>query len=55
MSWTKAQIEQIPEVYRDFMLALKPVIDSRKCGAVLKITGIPHPLRTDLRVLADQL
>jgi hypothetical protein len=39
MTWTAEQIEQIPEVYRDFMLVLKSIPDSR--DSVLKITGIP--------------
>ena len=29
MTWTAEQIEKIPEVYRDFMLVLKPIPDSR--------------------------
>src|SRR4051794_18467259 len=39
MTWTAEQIEQIPEVYRDFMLVLKAIPDSRH--SVLKISGIP--------------
>src|SRR5436309_2245310 len=39
MQWSKEQLEKIPEVYQDFMLILRPVIDSR--DAVLKISGIP--------------
>jgi hypothetical protein len=39
MTWTREQLEQIPEVYRHFMLALKPVIDSR--DKVLQITAVP--------------
>lgn len=39
MTLTRDQIEQIPEVYREFLLVLKPILDSR--GAVLKISGIP--------------
>lgn len=42
MTWTPEQIEQIPDVYRDFLLALKPVVDSRQPEAVLKVTGIPY-------------
>lgn len=41
MAWTTDKLQQIPEVYRDFMLVLKPVIDSRKPGTLLRITGIP--------------
>ena len=40
MSWTKDQIEQIPDVYRDFMRTLWPIIRSRDPEEVLKITGI---------------
>ena len=39
MTWTTEQIEQIPEVYRDFMLVLKAIPDSRR--AVVQISGIP--------------
>ncbi|MEO6811783.1 MAG: hypothetical protein ABI353_21965 [Isosphaeraceae bacterium] len=39
MTPTREQIEQIPEVYREFLLVLKPIPDSR--GAVLEINGIP--------------
>src|ERR1700704_1690883 len=39
MSWTPEQIEQIPEVYRDFMLVLKPIPDSGQ--HVLRSNGIP--------------
>jgi hypothetical protein len=41
MTWTKEKLTQFPEPYRDFMLMLKPVVDSRKPGTVLRITGIP--------------
>jgi hypothetical protein len=41
MVWTKEKLEQIPEVYRDFMMILKPVVDSQKPGTILRITGIP--------------
>jgi hypothetical protein len=40
MTWTPEQLEQIPEVYRDFMTVLKPVLDSKAPGRVLKINGI---------------
>lgn len=39
MPWTREQIEQIPEVYRDFMVTLWPIIRSRQ--DVLRINGIP--------------
>src|SRR5690348_789 len=39
MPWTREQIEKIPEVYRDFMMALKPVIDTRQ--SVMTIAAIP--------------
>jgi hypothetical protein len=39
MPWTSEQIEKIPSVYRDFMLALKPVLDTRQ--SVLTIAAIP--------------
>jgi hypothetical protein len=41
MVWTNEKIQQLPEIYRDFMFILKPVIDSKRPGAVLRITGIP--------------
>jgi hypothetical protein len=41
MTWTLEKLATIPEVYRDFMTVLKPVIDSRDPKAILKITGIP--------------
>lgn len=37
---TPEQIEQIPRVYRDFLLALKPVIDSESMP--VRISGIPR-------------
>lgn len=40
MTWTLEKLETIPEVYRDFMMILKPVIDTRAPEAVLKITGV---------------
>ena len=40
MTWTVERLEQIPEVYRDFMLVLKPVVDSKVPGVVLRINGI---------------
>src|SRR5262245_17190218 len=39
MTWTKSQLEQVPEVYRDFMTQLIPIIDSRQ--SPLRINGIP--------------
>ena len=47
MVWTNEKIRQLPEVYRDFMLILKPVIDSRKPGTMLRITGIPFGMFVD--------
>jgi hypothetical protein len=41
MVWTKDKLAQFPSPYRDFLLMLKPVIDSRKPGTLLRITGIP--------------
>jgi hypothetical protein len=41
MAWTKEKLEQIPEVYRDFLMVLKPIVDSRKPGTILRTTGIP--------------
>jgi hypothetical protein len=40
MTWTVEQLEQIPEVYRDFMIVLKPVLDSKAPGRLLRINGI---------------
>lgn len=40
MPLTQEQIEQIPKVYRDFMIALKPILDSR--AAPVRINGIPR-------------
>jgi hypothetical protein len=47
MTWTLEKLETIPEVYRDFMMVLKPVIDSRDPGELLKITGIPFRMFID--------
>jgi hypothetical protein len=41
MSLTKMQVERLPEVYRDFMLALAPVVESKREGSVMKIGGVP--------------
>jgi len=41
MGWTSEKLARIPEVYRDFMTVLQPVIDSRKPDVVLKMTAIP--------------
>ena len=41
MALSKAQVEQIPEVYRDFLLALSPVVESRREGSVVRIGGVP--------------
>lgn len=40
MTWTLEQLERIPEVYRDFMIVLKPVLDSKTPGRVLRINAI---------------
>lgn len=40
MTWTAEQLQQIPEVYRDFMIILKPVLDSKAPGRVLRINAI---------------
>ncbi|MHB1425462.1 MAG: hypothetical protein ACYC3I_20025 [Gemmataceae bacterium] len=40
MTWTAEQLARIPEVYRDFMIVLKPVLDSKAPGRVLRINGI---------------
>lgn len=67
MNWTQEQLEQLPQVYRDFLMVLKPVVDSRAPHAVLRITGIPFSRIYDalsnayeydadqVRGLADQL
>ncbi len=47
MTWTPEKLQQIPEIYRDFMLTLKPVIDSRDHHVVLKINGIPFGMIFD--------
>ena len=39
MPWTREQIEKIPDVYRDFMIALKPIIDTRQ--SVMTIAALP--------------
>jgi hypothetical protein len=38
MTWTREQLEEIPEIYRDFMLTLKPILDTR--DKVLKINAV---------------
>jgi hypothetical protein len=40
MNWTKKQLDQVPEVYRDFMLILEPILDSKEPGRVLKVSGV---------------
>jgi hypothetical protein len=40
MTWTPEQLQQIPEVYRDFMIILKPVLDSKMPGRILRINAI---------------
>ena len=41
MTWTPERLGQIPEVYRDFMTVLRPILETRDPRAVLKIEGIP--------------
>jgi hypothetical protein len=67
MVWTHDKILQIPEEYCDFMLTLKPVIDSKLPGTILRITGIPFGrivglltskydyTADDIRIMADTL
>lgn len=38
-SWTPDQIDRIPSVYKDFMLALREVVDSE--SRPIKVSGIP--------------
>jgi hypothetical protein len=40
MNWTQEMLDRVPEVYRDFMLTLKPIVDSRQPNVVLRINGI---------------
>jgi hypothetical protein len=40
MTWTQEMLDRVPAVYRDFMLTLKPVVDSRQPDVVLRINGI---------------
>jgi hypothetical protein len=47
MTWTLEKLETIPEVYRDFMMILKPVVDSRAKDIVMKFTGIPFGMVYD--------
>jgi hypothetical protein len=67
MTWSSDQIHQIPEVYVDFLLALRAVIETRRGKRVLKVTAIPYGrifeyLRTkhglephEIREIADTL
>lgn len=41
VEFTKDYVSKIPEPHRDFLLSLWPIIDSRRTGAVLRISGIP--------------
>jgi hypothetical protein len=41
MALTKAQVEKLPDVYRDFLLSLAPVLESKREGAIMKIGGVP--------------
>src|SRR5947207_287274 len=29
MTWTRERLEEIPEIYRDFLLTLKPILETR--------------------------
>ncbi|HEX5271606.1 MAG TPA: hypothetical protein VFW33_14010 [Gemmataceae bacterium] len=40
MVWTQEKLAQIPAQYRDFLLMLKPVVNSRKPGTILHINAI---------------
>jgi hypothetical protein len=42
MTFTKEKIDSIHPVYRDFLLALKPVIDTRKRGAVIQVGAVHY-------------
>jgi hypothetical protein len=67
MVWTHERILTIPEEYRDFMLTLKPILDSRRPGVILRTTAIPfgkivgllkskYDYSSDeIRILADTL
>ncbi|HEY2415309.1 MAG TPA: hypothetical protein VGI40_23905 [Pirellulaceae bacterium] len=41
MALTKSQVEKLPDVYRDFMLTLAPVLRSKQEGAVMQIKAVP--------------
>lgn len=41
MALPQDKLEEIPEVYRDFLTVLKPVLDSKAPGVILRITAIP--------------
>jgi hypothetical protein len=41
MALTKEQVERLPPVYRDFLLALASVVESKREGAVVRIAGVP--------------
>jgi hypothetical protein len=38
---TKEQVDQLKPIDRDFMMVLRPVMDTREAKAALRITGIP--------------
>lgn len=40
MVWTHEKMLQIPEEYRDFMLILKEVVDSKRPETILRVTGV---------------
>jgi hypothetical protein len=39
MAWTAEKVRQVPEIYRDFMTTLNPVVESRRGERVLKFYG----------------
>jgi len=41
MSITKHQVEKIPAVYQDFLLALASVVESKREGSVIQVAAVP--------------
>lgn len=39
-TWSLEQLDQIPDVYRDFLVSLRPILDSE--GMPMRIDGIPR-------------
>src|SRR5437879_416849 len=57
---TREQIDRLPNVYRDFMRVLRPVVTTRNSDSVLRITGIPfgmiyEAISTDYGYNLDQV